>query len=184
MAEAKLCAVEGCRNRARTRGWCAMHYKRWRRHGNPDTRRRMANGELKRWIESHSSYQGDECLIWPFWRDKYGYGPIRQMCEIAHGPPPSAGHQAAHSCGNGHEGCVHPGHLRWATRRENQADMIAHGRSGRGEKSPLAKLTEQDVREIRSMAGLEPQRVTAARYGIRHSAVGAIQRRERWGWLE
>ena len=33
----KLCVVEGCNNRIRVRGFCAKHYERWRRHGDPFT---------------------------------------------------------------------------------------------------------------------------------------------------
>lgn len=29
------CAVEGCSRRAKARGLCLMHYKRWRKHGDP-----------------------------------------------------------------------------------------------------------------------------------------------------
>lgn len=30
------CAVEDCERGAVTRGWCSTHYKRWRRHGDPN----------------------------------------------------------------------------------------------------------------------------------------------------
>ena len=32
---AGVCAVDGCVTLAQTRGWCAMHYERWRIHGDP-----------------------------------------------------------------------------------------------------------------------------------------------------
>ena len=31
-----LCKIEGCEKTSRTRGWCAMHYTRWWRHGDPN----------------------------------------------------------------------------------------------------------------------------------------------------
>lgn len=31
----KLCTVEGCDREARARGWCMMHYDRWRKNGDP-----------------------------------------------------------------------------------------------------------------------------------------------------
>lgn len=34
MAEA-TCSIEGCERRKVARGWCATHYGRWRRHGDP-----------------------------------------------------------------------------------------------------------------------------------------------------
>ena len=32
-----VCIVDGCDHRPDSRGWCRMHYERWRRHGNPAT---------------------------------------------------------------------------------------------------------------------------------------------------
>ena len=29
----KLCTIDGCDRPAKARGWCGMHWKRWRRHG-------------------------------------------------------------------------------------------------------------------------------------------------------
>lgn len=29
------CKIDGCDKRARGRGWCAAHYWRWRKHGDP-----------------------------------------------------------------------------------------------------------------------------------------------------
>lgn len=33
------CAVEGCSNPVKARGWCNTHYLRWRAHGDPTTTR-------------------------------------------------------------------------------------------------------------------------------------------------
>ena len=30
-----MCAVPDCGKRAHSRGWCPMHYTRWKRHGDP-----------------------------------------------------------------------------------------------------------------------------------------------------
>lgn len=35
MADLRLCSITGCGKRARTRGYCPMHYQRWRHHGDP-----------------------------------------------------------------------------------------------------------------------------------------------------
>lgn len=36
MAE-KVCAVDGCEKGVLARGWCTMHYNRWKKHGDPLT---------------------------------------------------------------------------------------------------------------------------------------------------
>lgn len=30
------CEAEGCKKPLKSRGWCSMHYERWRRHGSPE----------------------------------------------------------------------------------------------------------------------------------------------------
>lgn len=178
------CTVVDCGRPGHSRGFCKMHAKRIKNNGSADERQRPAAGEVSAWIKAHLEFDGDECLIWPFSRDQYGYGKSRRMCEEAHGKAPSPDHHAAHSCGQGHNGCVHPKHLRWATRKENQQEMVAHGNSRRGEKNPNTSLREGDVREIRRLCLEMPQTRVAKRVGISASTVSRIARRETWGWLE
>ncbi len=178
------CTVVGCEKPSHAGGICVMHDKRLKRNGSVHRRKRPANSELSAWIEDHKAYDGEECLIWPFWRDKFGYGRSRQMCEAAHGKPPTPEHQAAHSCGNGHLGCVNQRHLRWATRVDNQQEMVAHGNSNRGEKNPMTVLTELDVRKIRALSGTTTHRQIAALFNIDQSTVSRISCGKTWGWLQ
>jgi hypothetical protein len=99
------------------------------------------------------------------------------------GPPPTPEHEAAHSCGKGHEGCIAPGHLEWKTPAENTADRLVHGTHSRGERSYWAKLTEADVREILAMKGIIPQRKLAVRFGVTHQTIYKILRRQIWAWV-
>lgn len=43
----ELCAIDGCdRPGSRARGWCSMHWQRWRKHGDPEMRVRDGSGWL------------------------------------------------------------------------------------------------------------------------------------------
>jgi hypothetical protein len=190
------CAIEGCGKPVECRGWCNLHYRRFRRHGDVLGGRETKEGEpIRFYREKVLQYQGDECLIWPYAKTSKGYGTlwigqknqrvIRLVCEEFNGPPPTPKHEAAHSCGNGHLGCVTKGHLRWATTAENQAEKIAHGTSLRGEKQWNAKLTESDVREIRSLSrfGLSEDLI-AKKFKVHQATVRAVVRRKSWAWFE
>lgn len=178
------CSVGGCGRKAHAKELCSMHRKRERRHGSVDSVNRVANGTYDKWIEDMSSHDGDDCLIWPFWRDKHGYGPSRKMCIAAHGEPASKELHAAHSCGNGNIGCMNPKHLRWATQKDNAGDMVDHGRSQRGEKCRMAKLTESDVHKIRVTRRNESCASLAREFGVARWTVSRARSRETWAWLE
>ncbi len=82
-------------------------------------------GKAFAFLQSLVGHVGDECVSWPFGRMHKGYGQLghlgkshkahRMLCEMVYGPPPTDKHQATHSCGNGHLGCVNPNHLEWKT---------------------------------------------------------------------
>lgn len=199
MATSKICSISGCEKPRHTRGYCSGHHSRWKTHGDPlGGYRRAASGEPLRWIADHAADDENdarECLIWPFSKHSHGYGHVlsggrrqlahRVMCEAAHGPPPSDKHEAAHSCGRGPLGCVHPQHLRRATPRENKADSIAHGTWVHGESCPNSKLTTPEVRAIRARcAAGDMQRDVAKDYGIGSDHISRIVSRQAWGWLD
>lgn len=68
--------------------------------------------------------------------------------------------------------------LEWATHAVNMSDMLRHGTSVKGGKNFKAKLTEDDVREIRTARATE--RELAARYGVSQVAVHFIRTRKTW----
>jgi hypothetical protein len=100
----------------------------------------------------------------------------RLVLEAFRGPCPP-GMEACH--GNGDRGDPRLSNLRWDTHRANMADQCAHGTRMLGERHPLARLTDQEVAEIRAryaegLSGNRP-RVThqelADRYGRPHVTV-------------
>lgn len=177
------CSVDGCDRVSVGRGWCRVHYNRWHRHGSP-TGGGTPKRALEAWIRENADHSGEACLKWPFHRKSSGVASCkfrgaqmnaaRAMCIEAHGEPPSPQHDAAHSCGRAHESCVNPNHLRWATKKENQADREKHGTVLRGDKNPASKLTDQEVFEILSLRGSLTQRVIAEKFGVSRQHVGNI----------
>lgn len=193
MATSRICSIPDCGKPHDSHGFCGAHAQRFRKHGDP-LAGRTPEGALPKFInETVLPYVGDECLIWPFSRTK-GYAAMggkgqtvyvsRLVCEHRNGPPPSPAHQAAHSCGNGHRGCVTPRHLSWKTRKENMADCVGHGTHKRGERHPLVKLNADQVRQIRALRGAMSQTAIGARFGVTQSLVGMIQRRTIWKSLD
>jgi len=194
MASKPLCSIPDCGKPRHARTYCSAHYCRWKRHGDASIRARPHNGAVGDYLRNTVfRYDGDECLIWPFSTNK-GYGQIcvgnnklvgahRVVCEHVHGKAPSPAHHAAHSCGNGSKGCVTKRHLSWKTPVENQADRLIHGTHGRGERCATAKLSEAEVRKMRSLIGVEQQRDIAAQFGVSISLVSMIKSGKCWGWL-
>lgn len=189
----RICEVDGCTNRLHAKGLCTKHYLRKKKHGVIDDEScRNAPGE--RWIKSHAQYNGDDCLEWPFSVGDSGRGVVmwsgvriaapRAMCIAAHGYPQNKSHQAAHSCGNGHLGCMNPNHLRWATHAENVEDRAAHGRDRKGEEINTAKLTESDVRDIRSRSKNESCAQIAKEFGVTKSTIVKARNGRTWAWLD
>jgi len=169
------------------RGWCAKHWMRWRRHGDPLGGGTSRGEPLRYFHEVVLPYDGDVCLAWPFART-VGYGVMqyqgaghlvsRLVCEAFNGPPPTPKHEAAHSCGKGHLGCVARKHLRWATRAENKADEVLHGVHTRGARNGMAKLTALQAKQIRDLRGTMTPRAIATRFGISRQGVSKIHLRQ------
>lgn len=192
-AQTGTCAIGDCNRAAKTKGMCRMHYRRNLRYGDP-LFRKIQRGEPMKWLHEHANYSGGDCLDWPLWRNLAGYGYVTVgrkniaaatiMCEIVNGPKPTPAHESAHSCGRGHLGCVHPKHLRWATRAENMADKLLHGTAPRGENHPQTNLSVDDIRKIRSLAGTHSQSRIGEMFGISQQAVSKIINRNSWWYVD
>lgn len=127
------------------------------------------------------------CWVWTAYRFHDGYGAIeingrhakahRVSYELNIGPILD-GLCVCHKCDN--KICVRPDHLFADTQKENVTDMYRKGRDAdrKGTNNPLAKLTDVQVREMRSDP--RPQRVIAKEFNVSQSLVGLIKRRARW----
>lgn len=153
----------------------------------------MKSGRMTRqlkWLIAHVDYDGAGCLTWPFGREVNGRARLkfngkrvhahRLMCVFANGEPPTSEHHAAHSCGLGHEGCVHPKHVEWKTPLENQADRKLHGTHMEGVSHPLAKMTAETVLQILALKGVMRQKDIAALFGVDKGTVSNIMTGRQW----
>lgn len=195
MATKRLCSVPDCGKPHYGLGFCNKHYKRvYKERPKSDSPLGSGRHASRFFYEVVLNFGGDECLTWPFARSSNGYSNIslngknyrvhRLACEHVNGSPPSPDHDAAHTCGQGHNGCVNPRHLVWKTHTENEADKIEHGTTLRGTRHKLSKLTEADVILIRSMKGTTSNTKIAARYNVSRQLIDAIMNGTSWGWLK
>lgn len=197
MTDAK-CSISNCNRPADVLEMCKAHYQRVRKFGDArasvPVRDRAKIGEPLAFLKRTFSMHTDECILWPYSRSGDGRAMIwvenrlvmayRIACAHAHGPAPENKQLAAHSCGNGHLGCINHRHLRWANSRDNQMDRVDHDSHNRGERHGMARLSEADVISIRRKAAEgKIHRQLAEEYGVSQTHISCIVRRERWSWL-
>lgn len=141
-----------------------------------------------------------ECWAWVKATNAYGYGHFairhgtvkrahRYAWELINGPIPK-GLYVLHSCDN--RRCVNPAHLRLGTQADNIRDCLSRGRFALhlGEHSGMAKLTNQDVIEIRrryvrgTKGRSNPTTAQiAADFGVTIETVHNVGKRKTWRHL-
>lgn len=91
-----------------------------------------------------------------------------------------------HKCDN--PACVNPKHLFLGTHQDNIDDMVAKGRSTRGERNFSCKLKEHQVLEIRGILKERRERGLMVRlakiYGVTKSTIRDIREYRSWAYLK
>lgn len=146
--------------------------------------------------------QSGDCWIWTGALANYRYGILsawdeqteqQRMIrathiswEIHHGPVPD-GMEVCHNCPGGDDPrCVNPSHLFLGTHQENMADAAAKERTSLGERHRSARLSADQVLEIRRLAalGTRLQSEIASLFGVSLPTVSEIVHRRTWKHLK
>lgn len=134
-----------------------------------------------------------ECWLWLAYRKPNGYGQFtvvkgtfmtasRVAMALTIGRPLLQGELACHTCDN--PPCVNPSHLFPGSGSVNAFDSVEKGRANRakGIAHPSAKLTEEQVREIRTHSdrfGLAEE--LGRSYGVAGNTIRSIRNGSNWG---
>lgn len=147
---------------------------------------------------THGSWNGTPCWIWTGGKYKTGYGKWnvqykvvlahRIAYQIAYGPIPP-GLNALHHCDN--PSCVNHAHLFVGTQADNMQDRSAKGRNylqqhpeaTMGERHPMHKLTESQVKAIRLTKGISQSNL-AHLYGVCQQTIQHIMSRKSWRHIQ
>ena len=179
----KLCRVQGCGRPHSARGYCLMHYKRWRK--NADMYAPPQGASLKEKFEydfAHSQGRGERCWRWRGKVGSSGYGYVyadgkhhlahRLAYEYRVGTIPE-GLFVCHGCDN--PLCVNPSHLYLGTHHENIHEAAFKGRLH-------TKLHPAQVSLLKKVAGGEhaTQREWAEAFGVNQATISRILSGDAW----
>jgi hypothetical protein len=149
----------------------------------------------RRWLDSPEHFwervarTGDGCWLWLAAIGANGYGHlttggrgyIESHCRawvLTFGPIPH-GLWVMHICDT--RACCRPSHLVLGAPAANTTDMIRKGRMPRGEARAHAKLSGEQVRQIRvELAGGALKKTLAARFGVSPTAISHIATGRKW----
>jgi hypothetical protein len=139
--------------------------------------------------------QPNGCLIYAKSTDRRGYArvlggksgrkPAHVLSwEMANEREIPEGLFVCHNCpGGDNPSCIEPAHLWVGTHTENMADMMEKGRSAHGARNANAKLTDEDIREIRAAfqnGKYWTQAALARQYGVTRNLIGYIVHGSIW----
>lgn len=144
----------------------------------------MKDSDMRR-FQAATARDENGCLVWTralfgdrgygaFWLDGRTIGAHRVAYRIAHGEIPE-GMLVRHKCDN--RPCVEPSHLELGTTADNARDAAERGRKPNGIYHTQARLSDEEVAEIRALCARgERQRDVARIYGCTQAHVSLLVR--------
>lgn len=75
MATSRICSIPDCDKPALSRGWCSMHYQRWKKHRDPMALKYPSHAR-DFYERTVLTYDKDDCLFWPYAKNPQGYGLV------------------------------------------------------------------------------------------------------------
>lgn len=186
----RSCSAPGCEGIHHSKGYCRKHYQRFSRHGSiGGGKASHAPAEVRFW-RFVDKREPDECWPWTGKRQSSGYGRLslpggKQIGAHRLSFENKTGETAEvvmHTCDN--PWCVNPAHLRGGTMADNMADMREKNRDNRtvrprGEAHHRARLTEDNVREIKRRSDEKPGKL-AAEFGVKYAVIHRIRAGLAW----
>ena len=115
-------------------------------------------------------------LLWTRHKHYKSFALHRLMYKYCYGKTPQD-LCVCHSCDNPR--CINPEHLWIGTHTDNRFDCINKNRQSKGEKCRAAKLTPQQVQEIRADK-IFSQTTLAGKYGVSCNAISNIKNFKSW----
>lgn len=174
-------------NLAKCHSWCKLCASA-RRYPNKKTASQLF------WSRVDKSGGEDACWPWAGTRHYRGYGKFgstdgherfaHRFAYADYYGPIGPGLEVRHACDN--PPCCNPRHLSLGTHQDNMTDMVVRNRvpDRRGEKSPSARLTAQQVTEIRRRVSLgEAHASVALSFAVSLATISAIVTRRIWKHL-
>ena len=190
------CSVSACSRLAVAHGLCNGHYTRKRSGKSLDAplRRYIITDDLAERLRAYAPpTTPNDCWEWTGSTNK-GYGVISVSAskvraahvvawELHHKRSLPEGMLVRHTCDN--PPCCNPAHLMLGTHIDNSDDKVSRNRQAKGSKHGIAKLFEEDIREIRFLRGQGLTQSAIARiFGVTQGNIQSILSGKTWAHVK
>ena len=145
-------------------------------------------GKIRNRLAKYTDESKDGCWNWHGYTNPEGYALTTRNGKTVQGHrlafaywicPIPAGGVIAHRCDN--PGCVRPSHLFLTDNVGNLRDRDLKGRNARGVRQGRSKLTDDDVRIIRSIPKVRGSGIRlAARFGVTATTISRVVKHRQW----